>query len=73
MARTYRIKPFEQAAAYSSDRSRYFQYAEQTLEELLPIAAEVQAIWPPDAPLGLQVGEGPPELHRLGPQARPPL
>jgi hypothetical protein len=65
MARAYKVYPFEQTSAWTSDRRRYFQYAEHSLEELLPIAAEVLASWPHGAPSAIEVGDMPPELHRL--------
>jgi hypothetical protein len=65
MARTYRVRPFEPTAAWSSDRRRYLEYVEHLLEELLPTAAEVLAAWPPGAPPALPVNEMPPGLHRL--------
>jgi hypothetical protein len=65
MARTYKVYPFVQTAAWTSDRRRYLQYVEQLLEELLPITAEVQAAWPPGASSAIPVGQMPPVLHRL--------
>jgi hypothetical protein len=65
MARTYKVRPFEQTAAWSSDRRRYLEYVEHLLEELLPTAAGVLSAWPPGAPPALPISEMPPALHRL--------
>ena len=65
MARTYKVRPFEQMSAWTSDRHRYLEYVEHLLEELLATAAEVKSTWPSGARSALPVSEVPPELHRL--------
>jgi len=65
MTYSYRIRPVEQVGAWSTDHRRYYQYAEQGLEELIPLAATVCQSWPSNTPEVLPVSEIPLELRRL--------